>query len=178
MNIPVVFEQNCDPTLLAGIFGVGGTIVGAALAWIGNYFVARHNADAATAEAKRKESLELKAAARLVAASFSDGASLIQTIQEKGNWVFFVVELSMSPWKEYAPILSRAVTPEEFLPIYQAANGLRAFIEFHQVVQAEIQAGKIDGSVEVSSLTFMSGMKQKLEEATVILVRLAETQKV
>jgi hypothetical protein len=126
---------------------------------------------------------QLKLRLRCVRTGFSSlsgvfaGASLIQTIQEKGNWVFFVVELSMSPWKEYAPVLSRAVAPEEFLPIYQAANGLRAFIEFHQVVHTEIQAGKIDGSVEVSSLTFMSGMKQKLEEATVILVRLAETQK-
>jgi hypothetical protein len=164
--------STCDATVLAGIFGIVGIIAGATLSWIGGYFVARHAAGAATAEAKRKEALEIKAAAQLVGSSFMDGASLIDTILLRKNWVSSVVVLSLEPWQTYAHILTYALSEDDFLPVYQAANNLRGLMDVQSKAE---KAGRT--AIDEREAFFMAAMKDKMAHGFSILVTLSQRLK-
>jgi hypothetical protein len=155
------------------VFGIVGAIVGAAIAGVCGFFVARHSARAATKEAQRKESLEIKAAAQLVGASFMDGRAMIDTMNLRGQWVYSVVSLSLEPWQTYRHVLTRAVSEEDFLVVYQAANSLRVLIDLQSKAE---KAGRRDIDIkEGGNEAFIIGMGDKMADAFRILVRLSKS---
>jgi gas vesicle protein len=169
MSIPVVFETNCDPVIVGGAFAVGGAIVGAVIAAVSAYIVARRNEDAARKESERKERLELKKAAQLVGAEFLTGSTGAETMIQKKRWIS-ILPLTVSAWETYSGPLSQALSEDDFFKVYQASNALKGLIDIWKKANNAPNA-TFDEQVE----SFVKPMQDEMFNAALILQKLSRS---